>query len=89
MYQHPSRCEHFTHIIDTLRLQEIHASTTEIDNKHHFVNAVISYFCFLDTCCNWSQLLHLEPMYIKAFESQINDGLKSNRRAYFISIERR
>ena len=55
MYQHLSKCEHFAHIIDLLRLPDIDASTTEINNKQHFVNSVLSNFCVLDTCCNWSQ----------------------------------
>ena len=65
MYQQLSKCEHFAHIIDLHRLPDIDASTTEINNKQHFVNTVISNFCVLDTCCNWSQLLFLDVLYIK------------------------
>ena len=79
MYQHLSKCEHFVHIVDLLRLPDIDASTTEINNIQHFVNAVISNFCVLGTCCNWSQLLFLEALYIKNFASKINDGLKATR----------
>ena len=49
MYQHLSKCEHFTHTIDLLRLPDIDASTTEINNKQHFVNAVNAFiFCTPD-----------------------------------------
>ena len=54
MYQHLSKCEHFSHIVDLYRLPDIDASTTDINNKQNFVMAVISNFCVLDTCCNWS-----------------------------------
>ena len=80
MYQHLSKCEHFAHIIDLHRLPDIHASTTEINNKQHIVNAVISNFCVLDTCCNWSQLLFLEALYIKNLAPKINDSLKATRK---------
>ena len=79
MYQHLSKREHFVHIVDLLRLPDIDASTTEISNKQHFVNAVISNFCFLDTCCNWSQLLFLDALYIKNLAPKINDSLKATR----------
>ena len=45
MYQHLSKCEHFAHIIDLHRLPDMEASTTAINNKQHFVKAVISNFC--------------------------------------------
>ena len=54
-------------------------STTEINNKQHFVNAVIFNFCVLGTCCNWSQLLFLEALNIKNLAPKINDGLKATR----------
>ena len=43
MYQHLSKCEHFTHAIDLLRLPDIDASTTGINNKQHFVNTVNAF----------------------------------------------
>ena len=76
-FQQLLKCEHFAHITDSLRLPDIDASTTEINKKQHFVNAVISNFCVLDTCCNWSQLLFLEALYIKNLAPKINDGLKA------------
>ena len=79
MYKHLWKCEHSAHIIDLLRLTDIDASTTEINNKQHFVNAVISNFCVLGTCCNWSQWLFLEGLYIKNLAAKINDGLKATR----------
>ena len=42
-----SKCNYFVHIVDLLRLPDIDASTTEINNKQHLVNAVISNFCVL------------------------------------------
>ena len=83
MYQHLSKCEHFAHIIDLLRLPDIDASTTEINNKQHFVNAVICNFCVLGTCCNWSQLLFLEALYIKNHAPKINDGLKAHANLFY------
>ena len=80
MYHQLSKCEHFAHIIDLLRLPDIDASTTEINNKQHFVNAVIFNFCALGTCCNWSQLLFLEALYIKNLAPKVNDGLKATRK---------
>ena len=77
MYQHLSKCEHFAHIIDLHRLPDIDASTAEINNKRHFVDAIISNFCVLDTCCNWSQLLFSEALYIKNLAPKINDGVKA------------
>ena len=77
MYQHLSQCEHFSHIIDLLILPDIDASTTEINNKQHFINAVISNFCVLDTCSNCSQLLFLKALYIKNFAPKVNDGMKA------------
>ena len=50
--QLPSKCEHFAHIIDLIRLPDIDTSTTEINNKQHFVNSAMSSFCVVDTCCN-------------------------------------
>ena len=41
MYQHVKKCEHFAHIVGLLRIPDTDASTTEINNKQHFVNAVI------------------------------------------------
>ena len=79
MYQHLSKCEHFADITDLLRLPDIDASTTEINNKQNFVNAVISNFRVLGTCCNRSQLLFLEALYIKNLAPKINDGLKATR----------
>ena len=73
------KCKYFGHIIDLLRLPDIDASTTEINNKQHFVNAIISNFCVLGTCCNWSHLLFLEALHIKKHASKINDGLKATR----------
>ena len=69
MYQH--LIEMWTHVVDLLRLPDIDASTTEINNKQHFVNAVISNFCVPDSCCNWSQLLFLEALYIKNIAPKI------------------
>ena len=83
MYQHLSKCEHFAHIIDLLRLPDIDVSITEINNKQHFVNAVISNFCVRGTCCNWSQLLFLETLYIKNLAPKINDGLKATHELIF------
>ena len=51
-YQLPSKCEHFAHIIDLIRLPDVDTSTTEINNKQHFVNSAMSSFCVLDTSCN-------------------------------------
>ena len=80
MYQCLSKWKHFANIIDLLRLPDIDSSTTEINNKQHLVNAVISNFCVLDTCCHWSQLLFLEALlYIKNLPAKINDGLKTTR----------
>ena len=76
MYQYLLKCEHFAHVIDLHRLPDNDASATEINNKQHFVNTIISNFCVLDTCCNWSQLLFLEALYIKDLASKINDGFK-------------
>ena len=78
-YQHLSKSGHFAHIIDLHTLPDIEPSTAEINNKQHFVNAVISNFCILETCCNWSQLLFLEALYIKNLAPKINDGLKATR----------
>ena len=77
MYQRILKCEHFAHTIDLLRLPDIDVSTTETNEKQHFVNAVISNFCVLDSCCNWSHLLFLEALYIKNLKPKINDGLKA------------
>ena len=77
MHQHLSKCEHFAHIIDLHRLPDIDASTTDINNKQNFVNAVISNFCIWDSYCYWSQLLFLEALYIKNLASKINDGLQA------------
>ena len=77
MYQDLSKCEHFAHTIDLLSLVDIDTSTTEINNKQHFVNAVIYNFYVLGTCCNWSQLLFLEALHIKNLVSKIYDGLKA------------
>ena len=65
MYQHLSKCEHFAHIIGLQRLPDIDASAADINNKQHFPNVVNANFCVLDSCCNWSQLLFLESLYIK------------------------
>ena len=62
------------------------ASTAEINNKQHFVNAGISNFCVLDTCCNWSQLLFLEAVYFKNVAPKFNDGLKATCKLCFILI---
>ena len=78
MYQHLSKYEHFAHI-DLHRLPDTDTSTTEVNNKQYFVNAVISNFGALDTCCNWSQLLFLEALYIKNLAPKINNGLKAAR----------
>ena len=77
IYQHLSKCEHCTYWFH--RLPDIDASTAEINNKQHFVNAVNSNFCVLGTCCNWSQLLFLEALYIKNLAPKINGGLKATR----------
>ena len=77
MHQHLSKCEHFAHIIDLHSLPDIDASQTEIGNTQHFINAVIPYFCVVHTCCNWSQLLFLQALYIKNLPHKINDGLKA------------
>ena len=79
MYQQLSKCEHFAHIIDLHRLPDTDASATEINNKQHFVNAVISNFRVLGTCYNWSQLLFLEALYIKNLKPKINGGFKATR----------
>ena len=79
MYQDLSKSEHVAHIIDLLRLPDIDALTAEISNKKHFVNAVISNFYVLGTCCNWSQLLFLEALYIKNLAHNINDVFKATR----------
>ena len=52
LYQLLSKCEHFAHITDLVRLPGVGTSTTEINNKQHFVSSVRSSFCVLDTCCN-------------------------------------
>ena len=83
MYQHLSNCKHFAHIIDLHRLPDIDASATEINNKQHFFNAVMSNFCVLDTCYNWFQLLVLEALYIKNLASKINDGLKATANLFY------
>ena len=83
MYQHLSNCKHFAHIIDLHRLPDIDASTTEINNKQHFFNAVMSKFFVLDTCYNWSQLLVLKALYIKNLASKINDGLKATANLFY------
>ena len=88
MYQNLSKYQHFTHIIDLLRLPDINASTTKFTNKQHFVNTIISNFYVLGNCCNWFELLFLEVLYIKNLAPKISDGWKSNTRACFISIER-
>ena len=79
MYQDLLKCLHVAHIIDLLRLPEIDATTTEVNNKQHFVNAVISICCVLGTCCSWSQLLFLEALHIKNLAPKINNGLKATR----------
>ena len=78
MYENLSKCKYFVQI-GLHRLPNIDASTTEINNKQHFVNAVNSNFCVLETCCNWSQLLFLEAVYIKHIAPKINDSLKARR----------
>ena len=65
------------HIIDLDRLPDIDTSTTYINNKQHFVNAVISNFCVLGTYCNWSQLLFLGALHIKNLALKTNGGLKA------------
>ena len=87
MHQHLTKCEHFAHIIDSLRLPDIDVSTKDNNNKQHFVKAAISNFHVLDTFCSWSQLRLLEGLYIKNLAAKINDGLKATSRACFISIE--
>ena len=77
MYQYLWKCEHFAHIIGLDRLSNIDVSTRDISNKQHYVNAVNSNFCVLDTCCNWSQMLFLEALYIKNLAPKANDGLKA------------
>ena len=77
MYQYLWKCEHFAHIIGLDRLPNIGVSTRDISNKQHYVNAVNSNFCVLDTCCNWSQMLFLEALYIKNLAPKANDGLKA------------
>ena len=79
MYQDLLKCLHVAHIINLLRLPEIDATTTEVNNKQHFVDAVISICFVLGTCCNWSQLLFLEALYIKNLAPKINNGLKATR----------
>ena len=79
MYQHLSKSGHSAHIIDLHRLPDIDASTAESNNKQDFVNTVISNFCILETCCNWSQLLFLEALSIKNLAPKIRDGLKAAR----------
>ena len=77
MYQYLWKCEHFANIIGLDRLPNIDVSTRDINNKQHYVNAVNSNFCVLDTCCNWSQMLFLEALYIKNLAPKANDGLKA------------
>ena len=79
IYQDLSKCEHFAHTIDLLRLPDIDVSTIEINNKQHLFNAVISNFCVLETCCNESQWLFLEALHVKDLASKIGDGLKATR----------
>ena len=76
-YQRLSECKHFAHVIGLHRFQTIDASTREINNKQHLINAVNSNFCVLNTCCNWSQLLYLEALYIKNLAPKINNDLKA------------
>ena len=80
MYKQLSKCEHVPHTIDLLRLPDIDASTTVINNKQHFVNVVISNFCVLDTCCSWSKLLFSEVLYIKNLGPKVNGNLKAPHR---------
>ena len=80
MYQHLSKCEHFAYIIYLHGLPDFDALTTEINNKQHFVNAVISNFFVLGTYCNWFQLLFLEALYIKNLAPKTNNGLKATRK---------
>ena len=40
-------------LFDLISLPDFDASTTEINKKQHFVNAIKSNFCVLGTCCNW------------------------------------
>ena len=79
MYQHLLKCEHFALVTDLHRLPDIDAPTTEINKKQQFVNTVISNFCVLNTCCNWSQLLFSEASWIKNLAPKINDSLKATR----------
>ena len=72
----PVKSEQISHIIDLLRLPDINALTSEISNKHHFANAVMSTYCNLDTWCTWFQLLFLEALYFKYLAPKINDGSK-------------
>ena len=76
IYQHLSKCEQISYVIDLLRWPDINVSTAEISNKHHFANAVMSTYCNLDTWFTWFQLLFLEAFYFKYLAPKINDGLK-------------
>ena len=58
-------------------MPDIHALTAEINNKQHFVNTVISNFCVLGTCGNWSQLLFSEALHVKNLALKFNDGLEA------------
>ena len=43
MCQQLTKCEHFAHIIDSLRLPDIDVSTKDINNKQHFVKVVMAW----------------------------------------------
>ena len=44
MHQHLSKCEHFAHTIDLLRLPDIDVSTIEMNKKQHFLTLLFLTF---------------------------------------------
>ena len=79
MFQHLVECEYFKEITDIMKLPDIEAAFSEVNEKNHILNAVKDNFRIIDTCDNWSQLSYLEAYYIKSFNPLLNDGLKASR----------
>ena len=51
------KCEHFMDIVNLMRLPDIDSTSTSVVKKEYLLNAVLSNFCILGSCSNWSQLL--------------------------------
>ena len=83
MYQHLTKCEHFAHVIDSLRLPDIDVSTKDNNSKQHFVKATISNFHVLDTFCSWSQLRFLEGLYIKILQLKLMMAWKQRASLFY------